>query len=155
MRGSNYYDEWAIIGPPAKCLEMAFRWRAYDGPTLNAGLVALWFFRRSGPVLLRNPIFLWIFRGRGSGPPVLPPLDPRMDLSPRASPLRTYIQIMTRHLATTVRCTLQVIRMKRRVLPCIRNYWMSYQICKSFLQAMYKMSLGHFYRICCNCFHSS
>ena len=38
-------------------------WRADNGPTLNAGLVALWFFRRSGPVLLRNPIFLWFFRG--------------------------------------------------------------------------------------------
>ena len=36
-------------------LQMAFRWRADDGPTLNAGLVV---FRRSGPVLLRNSIFL-------------------------------------------------------------------------------------------------
>ena len=34
---------------------MAFRWRACDGPTLNAGLVALRFLRGSGPVLLRNP----------------------------------------------------------------------------------------------------
>ena len=32
---------------------MAFRWRADDGPTLNAVLVALW----SGPLLLRNPTF--------------------------------------------------------------------------------------------------
>ena len=48
---------------------MAFCWCANDGLTLNAGLVALWFFRGSGPVLLRNPIFLWFFRG-GSGPPV-------------------------------------------------------------------------------------
>ena len=46
---------------------MAFRWRADDGPTLNADLVALWFFRGFGPVLLRNPIFLWFFRG-GPGP---------------------------------------------------------------------------------------
>ena len=30
---------------------------ADDGPTLNAGLVAV-IFRGSGPVLLRNPIFL-------------------------------------------------------------------------------------------------
>ena len=38
-----------------------------DGPTLNAGLVALWFFRGSGPVLLRNHIALWFFR-RWVGP---------------------------------------------------------------------------------------
>ena len=30
----------------------AFHWRADDGPTLNAGLVALYFFRGFGPVLL-------------------------------------------------------------------------------------------------------
>ena len=41
---------------------MAFRWRADDGPRLNSGFVALWFFRGSGPVLLRNPVFLWFFR---------------------------------------------------------------------------------------------
>ena len=48
---------------------MAFRWRADDGPTLNAGLVALWFYRGSGPVLLRNPIFIF-FQG---GPDPLSP----------------------------------------------------------------------------------
>ena len=42
-----------ISGPSS-----AFRWRADDGPTMNAGLVALRFFRGSGPVLLENPIFL-------------------------------------------------------------------------------------------------
>ena len=35
-------------------IKMAFRWRADDGLTLNADLVALWLFRGSGPVLLRN-----------------------------------------------------------------------------------------------------
>ena len=35
-------------------IEMALRWRADDGQTLNAGFVI---FRGSGPVLLRNPIF--------------------------------------------------------------------------------------------------
>ena len=30
-----------LVGPPAKAIEMAFPWRADDGPTLNAGLVAL------------------------------------------------------------------------------------------------------------------
>ena len=58
---------------------MAFRWRDDDGPTLNAGLAALWFFRGSGPVLLRNPIFLWFFRGEVRTPcPPPPPLDPHM-----------------------------------------------------------------------------
>ena len=37
---------------------MAFRWRADDGPTLNAGLKAFVILRGSGPGLLRNPIFL-------------------------------------------------------------------------------------------------
>ena len=35
---------------------MAIRWRADDGPTLIAGLVALCFSRGSGPVLLKNLI---------------------------------------------------------------------------------------------------
>ena len=35
-----------------KAILMAFRWRANDGPTLNAGLAALRFFRGSGPVLI-------------------------------------------------------------------------------------------------------
>ena len=50
----------AINGPSSARQRnaMAFRWRAVDGPSLNAGLVALWFFRGSGPVLQRNPIFL-------------------------------------------------------------------------------------------------
>ena len=58
-----------------------FKWWADewdDGPTLNAGLVALWFFRGSGPVLLRNHIF---FRGGGEvSPDPVPPLDPPMDI---------------------------------------------------------------------------
>ena len=53
---------------------MAFRWHADDGPTLNAGLLALCFFRGSGPVLLTNPIFfLWFFRGGGDPDPLSPP----------------------------------------------------------------------------------
>ena len=43
-----------------------------DGPTLNAGLVALLFFRGSGPVTLRNPIFLGFFRGGGGLDPLSP-----------------------------------------------------------------------------------
>ena len=43
---------------------MAFLWQADDGPTLNASLVALWFF---------------IFFGGGGVPVICPPtLDPRM-----------------------------------------------------------------------------
>ena len=78
-------DEWredpnsTISGPSLTCqwkhhlnvISLACRW----WPTLNAGLVALWFFRGSGPVLLRNPIFLCFFWGVGgvSRPPVPPP----------------------------------------------------------------------------------
>ena len=40
-RGSKYHKKQAIIGPPAKHRLMAFRWRADDGQTLNAGLVVL------------------------------------------------------------------------------------------------------------------
>ena len=58
--------------------ETPFKWRFAGGPlmapTLNAGLVALWFFRGSGQVLLRNPIFCDLsWGGGGSGPPP-PPL---------------------------------------------------------------------------------
>ena len=71
---------------------MAFRWLTNDGPTFNAGLVALYFSRGSGPVLLRDPIFLllllllllffFFFLGGGGGgqPPVLP-LDLCMERS--------------------------------------------------------------------------
>ena len=49
---------------PNACL-MSFRWRDDDGPTLNAGLVASWFFRGIGPVLLGNQK-LCDFSGKGS-----------------------------------------------------------------------------------------
>ena len=51
----------------ANACKTTFSWRADDGPTLNAGLTALWFFRGPGPILLRNPIFC-DFSGEGSGP---------------------------------------------------------------------------------------
>ena len=60
-----------ICMPTSACqqntIQMAFCWGADDEPTLNAGGVALCFFRVSGPVLLWNPIFLWFFR-RGPDP---------------------------------------------------------------------------------------
>ena len=52
---------------------MAFRWWADDGPTLNAGLVALRFSKGSRPVLLRNPIALWFSRGVGRVQTPCPP----------------------------------------------------------------------------------
>ena len=51
---------------------MAFRWRADDGPTLNAGLVIFENSWGSGPVLLRNSIFFVIFQG-GCPDPLSPP----------------------------------------------------------------------------------
>ena len=66
--GPKYHYKRTILGPPAK------RLRADDGPTLNAGLVALYFFRGSGPVLLRNPIFFIFFSGGEGGPDPLSPL---------------------------------------------------------------------------------
>ena len=52
------HASWAIIGPPAKRhLNDVPLW-ADDGPTLDASLVALCFFRGSGPVLLRIHLFL-------------------------------------------------------------------------------------------------
>ena len=48
----------AIIAPPAE--RHLNSWRDDGGPSLNADLVALWFYRGSRPVLLRYPIFfLW------------------------------------------------------------------------------------------------
>ena len=49
---------------------MAFCWRDDGGPSLNADLVALWFYIGSRPVLLKYPIFL-LFLGVG-GPDPLP-----------------------------------------------------------------------------------
>ena len=64
-----------ISGPSSACqrnaILMAFRWRADDGPILNAGLVAMYFFRGS-----KKPYIFVIFQ-EGSGPPA-PPLDPPM-----------------------------------------------------------------------------
>ena len=69
--GSKYHYNRAIISPPAKRHHQpaSKKWRADDGPTLNAGSVALWYFRGSGPELLKKHyifvVFLWQ-GGRGS-----------------------------------------------------------------------------------------
>ena len=86
QRGSNFvwqrYFSWWVVGwedpnttisGPSSARQrnaiwMAFRWRADDGPTLNAGSVALWFFRGSGPELLRTPIVCDFSGGWGSEP---------------------------------------------------------------------------------------
>ena len=59
---------------------MAFRWRADDGPTLNAGLVAFCDFQGVRTSIAKEPYIFVIFQlggGGGSGPPV-PPLDSHM-----------------------------------------------------------------------------
>ena len=49
---------------------MAFRWRADDGTTLNAGFVDSRFSRKFGPVWLKKPICLRFLKG--SEPSVSP-----------------------------------------------------------------------------------
>ena len=45
------------VGHHWQASELPFNW-ADNGPTLNAGLVAMWVFRGSVPVLQRNPKLL-------------------------------------------------------------------------------------------------
>ena len=47
---------------------MAFRWRTDDGPTLNAGFVAV-IFQGILISIAKKPYILGIFQGGGSGPP--------------------------------------------------------------------------------------
>ena len=56
-------------------IEMAFRWPADCGPTLNADFVALRVLVGSEPVLLRNPIVLYFPWVR-----IPPPLEARMNV---------------------------------------------------------------------------
>ena len=62
---------------------MAFRWRAYDGPTLNAGLVTLW-FSRDPDYFAKNPYIFLDFPGAG-GPDPLPPSESALDSLIQAS----------------------------------------------------------------------
>ena len=61
-----------ISGPSSAARETPFAGGPDDGPTLNAGWVALWLYRRPGPVLVRNPIFCDFSGGPDS---LSPPLD--------------------------------------------------------------------------------
>ena len=56
---------------------MAFHWRADDGPTLNAGLVAA-IFQGIRTSIARKPYIFVIFQGGGGFGPPVPPLDPHM-----------------------------------------------------------------------------
>ena len=59
-------------------IQMAFGWRADDGPTLNAGLVAFVNFRGIWVSIAKKPCSYVINQGgRKSGTP-FPPLDPRI-----------------------------------------------------------------------------
>ena len=80
--------------------QIAFRWRANDGTILNAGLVALLFFRGSGPVLLRYPIFCDL---SGNPDPLSPPLDPPMCLFPVKLPYNGLAQDMKKKQVSTIR----------------------------------------------------
>ena len=76
-RGFKYHFKSVIIDPPGK----RFAGLPMMAPTLNAGLLALWFSRGSGPVLLGHPIVLWFFRGgRGGGSEPPAPLCPANSL---------------------------------------------------------------------------
>ena len=66
MRGSKYYYKRLIIGPPAKRHLMEFCLRADDGPTLNAGLVAICFFQGIQIRIAKKPYMFCDF-SRGEG----------------------------------------------------------------------------------------
>ena len=68
--GAGYYRPYSGFA-----IEMAFRWLADFGPTLNADFVALRVLVDSEPVLLRNPIVLWFPMG-----PHTSPLEARMNV---------------------------------------------------------------------------
>ena len=57
---------------------MEFRWRADDGPTLNADLVAVCFFQGIRTSIATEPYSIVIFQEGRSGPLPRPPLDPHM-----------------------------------------------------------------------------
>ena len=52
---------------------MAFRWLADGGPTLNAGLVALWFLQGIRTSIAKEPYIFVIFQG---GLDYVSPLSP-------------------------------------------------------------------------------
>ena len=89
--GSSNFDLFFVRGEDPNTTKSGHHWSAVDdGPTLNAGWVALWFLHGiRTSIMLRNPIALSFFRGGGIQTPCpLPYLDPRMTyltFSPEAS----------------------------------------------------------------------
>ena len=72
----------AIYGPSSthqrNAIEMTFRWRADDGPTLNAGLLGSFvIFQGIRTSIANKPYIFVIFRG-SPDPLSPPPLDPPM-----------------------------------------------------------------------------
>ena len=81
----------AINGPLSvhqrNAIKMAFRWRADDGPTLNAGLVAA-IFQEIRTCIARKPCIFVIFQ---EGPdPLSLPLDPHIITPRRLCTCATY-----------------------------------------------------------------
>ena len=52
---------------------MVFRWRAYDGPTLNTGFYSFVNFQGIRTSIAENPYIFVIFQGRGVRTPCPPP----------------------------------------------------------------------------------
>ena len=103
---------------------MAFRWRADDGPTLNAGLVALLFFSGSGPVLLRNPIFCCDFSVGVWTPCPTPPHPPLWictcsGLPPCKTGWKSDSYLQKNQVCVLSRCALIISFMvKEMIIPC-------------------------------------
>ena len=53
FRGVQFWELFFVN----EWIQIPLKYRADDGPTLNAGLEALWFFRGSGPVLLKKKLY--------------------------------------------------------------------------------------------------
>ena len=57
---------------------MAFRWRAENGPPLNAGFVASVILGDPASKLLGDPVYFFVILQGGPDPLSPPPLDPHM-----------------------------------------------------------------------------
>ena len=74
---------------------MAFRWRADDGPTLDAGLVAA-IFQGIRTCFARKPYIFVVFHTGGDPDPLSPLLDPPM-LKLKRQPAEIRIPVMDAH----------------------------------------------------------
>ena len=73
----NITERWPASTRQRNAIEMAFCWWVDDCPTLNAGSVALWFFRDITSMDKKPYIFV-IFQGGGGVGTPSSPLDLRM-----------------------------------------------------------------------------